>query len=782
MNLKFPAILISGLIVFGLELLISIGVNPGLSLRIAAGFLSLFFLPGYVLAEMFLSRETDFLDRFGFSFIFSLGLFSYPALLFFLLELNLNAIFQVFFLISLSVWLIFLFRTSGQFFKSPINWKVPRQNWEGKALILILVIGSGIIAWHTGAYRRPGHDWDFYNYITMVRKFLVWGKAGIHHYFYLDAPPDPIHSYNLEALVWALIARQNRIDPIPLYIHSVFLTVPLCFLAFYGMARRALGPRAGFIALSFYFCYQLFYGGLFFTRRSNFYPDDSMWMLGFPALFNLAFLFLEQKKARLIPLLAFSSLAVSVIHPLWGLIFYLTISFFLLLESLRAGNAFRHLREKPWRGADAIVKSLLLLLVGAPYLMSLAYLIVKSGENPRKWFEPIFPGFALDRLWFYIPVLIIVPILLFLFLSRPFSKSLLHFQRSDFYQKGYAKGGLFLILLCLLIALPYAYLRFETIQSTQWSSFGRNPYRGLITPNLFLLNPFIRSFDDPNMIQHPFFWIGLIFSPFLLWLARRHSRPGAAAAFAALIGTILLVLHPVMATIFAKFFTLGYLRRLLRLPALLAFLAPAAFLEWIFIKFRLKDYWAYLIALTIPPAVAWLLIFVPGDPLYHNLFREMRWESKPEFRETLFWDDAPFQFLRDQKLIRPEDVVYSDIFTSFRLTAYLDCYVAVQHKPGVGVPDQDQRRLEEMIFFSPDTSLELMLQILDRRKADWVIINRNPEYRIPSYNLPFAHPETIAKLTLLPQIFEKVYDRDDWVIFRRKGWEASAPLNPPAPE
>lgn len=774
--------MISGLAIFGLQLMISIGVNPGLHFKIAVGFLSLFFFPGYCLAEMFLSQETDLLDRLGFAVIFSLGLFSYPALLFFLLELNLETVFWGLFLIGLSVWLIFLFRTSGDFLKSPISWKAPRPDFLGKALVLILAIGSAVIAWYAGSYRRPGHDWDLYNYITMVRKFLVWGIAGIHHYYYLDAPPDPIHSYNLQALLWALIAKQNRVDPIPLYLHSAFLTVPLCLIAFYGMARRVLGPRAGFLAFSFYFCYQLFYGGLFFLRLSTFFPDDSMWMLAFPALFNLAFLCLEQKDVKFVPFLAFSSLAVSIIHPLWGLAFYLTLSFYLLLESIRASQAFRHLREKSWRGIHGALKSVLILLSLAPYLMSLVYLMIKASAIPRKWFEPVFPGFFLDRLWFYVPIFILLPILLFLFLAQPFSQLLLNFQRSEFYLRGYAKKALLLILLCLIIALPYAYLRWQTIQNTQWSSFGRNPYRGLLTPNLFLLNPLKRSFDDPNISQHPFFWLGLIFSPWLFWLYRKNSRPGALAAFYALIAVVLLVLHPVLATTFAEFFTLGYLRRILRLPGLLAFLAPAAYLEHNFLKLKLKNWWSYLLAFTLPPMTAFLLIFIPGDLLYQNLFKEMRIGIRPEYRETLFWDDAPFKFLRDKNLIQPNDVVYSDLFTSFRLTAYLDCYVAVQHKPGVGVPDQDQRRGEELTFFTPDTSLEAMLKILALRKADWVIINRNPEYRIPAYDLPFAHPETIAKLSGLPRIFEKVYDQGDWVIFRIRGLPASAPLNPPAPE
>jgi hypothetical protein len=71
-----------------------------------------------------------------------------------------------------------------------------------------------------------------------------------------------------------------------------------------------------------------------------------------------------------------------------------------------------------------------------------------------------------------------------------------------------------------------------------------------------------------------------------------------------------------------------------------------------------------------------------------------------------------------------------------------------------------------MVFFSPDTSPELMLKILQLRNADWVIINRNPQYVIPAYDdLALSHPEAISKLNGLRDL-EKIYDRGDWVIFK----------------
>ena len=116
----------------------------------------------------------------------------------------------------------------------------------------------------------------------------------------------------------------------------------------------------------------------------------------------------------------------------------------------------------------------------------------------------------------------------------------------------------------------------------------------------------------------------------------------------------------------------------------------------------------------------------------------------------------------------PDDVIFSDIWTSYRLTAYLPQYVAAQHKPGTGVADQDERRLIEVEFFDPRTTQSRRIEILDRFKARGVIVNRNPTYGLPTYRLAADHPEMITILKEDPKYFELLFDEGDWAIFRRK--------------
>ena len=327
---RFIFLALSGLLIFGLERLVVSGYELNVSARIAAGFLCLFFFPGLCLAEIFLSKDdADFADRIAFAFPLSLALFVLPALAFFVFETRLEKIFPVLMGLALAVWLAALVKC---FFAPPASGAKPG---AGRWVALALIACSGVLAWLVGASRGPEHDWDLYNYIGMVRKFLLWDQAGIRHYFYVDAPPDPIHSYNLHALIWAIIAGKNRIDPVPLYIHSAFLTVPLCFFSFFSMARRALGDRAGFLAFVFYLFFQMIFSGLYFVGNSTFYPDDAIWLLCLPVLLSLAFLYLEKSGWRLLLLSSLSALAVSVVHPLWGLAFYMVAAFFLAAETVR---------------------------------------------------------------------------------------------------------------------------------------------------------------------------------------------------------------------------------------------------------------------------------------------------------------------------------------------------------------------------------------------------------------------------------------------------------------
>jgi hypothetical protein len=158
--------------------------------------------------------------------------------------------------------------------------------------------------------------------------------------------------------------------------------------------------------------------------------------------------------------------------------------------------------------------------------------------------------------------------------------------------------------------------------------------------------------------------------------------------------------------------------------------------------------------------------FPAHPPYFHRLLEKTIYITRHFPRHSLLADDTVFDAIRRAGWFKPNEVLFSDMWTSFRLTAYLPQFVAVQHKPGVGVKDQDERMYLLMEFFDGRTSLPRMRQILDRFQARGVIVNRSPRYQMGS--IPCAFPETIGKLKSDPQHFELLYDQDDWTVFRKK--------------
>ncbi len=196
-----------------------------------------------------------------------------------------------------------------------------------------------------------------------------------------------------------------------------------------------------------------------------------------------------------------------------------------------------------------------------------------------------------------------------------------------------------------------------TIVNTQWQSFGRNPYRGLITPALFMLNPFKRSFTDPNMTFHPIFWLGLT-KPVAFPLRQERSRDLWPWRLLQRGRVVLWALHPVLATGFENFQP-RYLRRILRLPALLSFLSIGAFLEVILPRAQKSKLPMHSRTRIILAGAFFLaLIPVPTEPIYHDLLKHMVNLTRPQNRDTLMADDTPFQFLGHHKYFEKGDVIF----------------------------------------------------------------------------------------------------------------------------
>ncbi len=744
--------------------------NPPPTIRIAFAFGGLFLLPGWLLHEILVPPgRFHWLERIPLALPETLGVFAFPALIAFKLTLGLDQVLIGFLVITLVLLLVAVFRilTPGpghQTFGANQTFGA-RLTPAALFTIAVLVLGLAILAYFLQAFRGLTLDWDYFNYISQVRKLAENHLASNAHFAYRDAPPDPIHSYNLWALLWALVASYARIDPIPLYLRAAFLTEPLAALAFFALARRLLNASAALAALILFVAYHVIYGGLAFLGSTTFFPEDSMWLLCYPGLLALLAEYLERSGRGLAATLALAVVGTAVVHVLWGLGFFFTAGCFILGYAASRGELASALKKFIRRG-PAGQRLTLGLLFGLPLLLALAWVIRFGREEEPNYFEPLLPFLSQDFLLVHLILFVLLPLVLFLLWVKPFESGRAAFAARTADEPPVLRRCLVIIGVALLFCLPYMVLRYQAIQVTQWQTFGRNPYRAFLTGSLFFLNPFRYTWADPTITSYPLYLLGLLALPLLGREGRTRFQPWLIVS--AMVGVIVLAWDAPLASLFTRLFSLGYLRRILRILGLLSFLPAGALLARIFERFsplRQRPWLSVPGVTLLSLLLALAAIPWPAKPPYFNdLFKKMTAVLRQAPRDSLLYDDAPFRFLKQNRVLLPGEVVFSDFFTSYRLTAYLNNYVAVQQKPGVGVPDQDQRRLDEFEFFLPGTSLVRVRELLDHYQARLVIINRNPNYQI--YNYPCGHPEMIGKLKQDPEHFRLIYDQDAWAIFR----------------
>ncbi len=727
--------------------------SPPPALAIGLGFIGIFILPGWLLGRLILPDSRFHpLEYYPLSLALSLGLFALQGLAAFHLELPLNVVLALYASATFLLWIFYILR------KHPVKHDESLDR-VSLTVVSILTLGTGLLAFFTGAFRGPALDWDYFSYISYVVRLLDLDAASNAHFAYQGAPTDPIHSYNIWALNWTLSARAINISPISLYLGSAFMTIPAAILAFFSMARRMLSSGPALAAIVLFVAYQVIYGGLLFVGRTTFYPEDAMWLLVFPMCISMLIEYIERGGPGLLVCLCLSVLGMSIVHVMWGLAFYMSAAFLITARAIGPAGLLKAAKQA-WQDEKALPAAALALLL-LPGILAMAWVVNILLQDSPDWFTPLLPSFKFDSVWLWSLVLGVLP----LTLTGVWLRRSLATVGSELLSEQVTKRVLTVMGLALLISLPYVTLRAGAVGNTVWAQFGHNPYRGFITESLFLLNPFQRSLFNPNMTFYPVCFLGLA-GLGLLWRQARE-KTGPRLALAVFLGVLLLVFHPVSATLFSEFFSLGYLRRILRLFAIMSFIPAGLALAWLVEKLANFEKRPLLYALSVTglaAGIALVSIPFPAKPLYYNdMFKKMLTITREAPRDSLIFDETPFTVLADLDLAAQGEVIFSDFWTSYRITAYLPVYVAARQKPGVGVPDQDQRELHESEFFNPATPIERMREILDYYRAGIVIVNRNPHYRL--YTYPCGHPEAIGKLSQDTAHFHKQYDRGDWAIF-----------------
>ncbi|UCD83884.1 MAG: hypothetical protein JSU92_11440, partial [Deltaproteobacteria bacterium] len=576
----------------------------------------------------------------------------------------------------------------------------------------------------------------------------------------------------------AMISKSGNNDPIKLYLNSVIFYAPLVILSMYSLARSIFGKAgtAGTVAI-IYMGYHLIYGGMLFVGLT-FYPNNSCWMIFMPVAISLALKYLDSHAKGFLFLTAIVSTGMSIIHVLWGLNYFVSIFIFFTFYCLFKSEFFPKLSEGFKK--NALNKISLILAAGLfvfPYCLALLSMFARRNERGLyvKFTENFFGN---NDLIYSLILFLLMPILfLTLTLRREFSNFFKDLMQSP-EKKAHLKRLAQVFLLTLLISLPYLYLRYQAIQKGISSVTGQedHPYKAFITDQLFYLNPTLNSYNNPNQSFFPLYYGGFLLLPFM-WRALKEKRVWSIFVLANILVMPLITFSPVLSPVFAKIAHFAYLRRISRFTSIFSIIVTGFSLHNVLtraIVFEKKNlqFGASVIAASI--VINTLFMGIKTEPIYfNNLFRKVLVIVKNLPRDQLGWydpavgryDPAVFDYIKEN--IEPETVIMSDMFTSYRLTAYSNHYVVARFKGGTSIADQNQRVRDNLTFFHPQVSIKQMQQILEKYKSPYIVINRDPNYR--SREMTCGYPHTIAKLGSHPELFKKVYDQGTYVIFRYLG-------------
>lgn len=703
---------------------------------IAIVFFALAFVPGFLVFNLFERSDFSFLDIYLLSLVLGLSIFMVIGVPVFLIKASLKVVILLIFILNSCLLLLnFIFMSKR---------KVETREREAEPIIVYLLVGLfTVVALVLGSFRGWGEDWDYYTYITMVRRLVSRGIIDNYPCAYANEIADPIHGFNVWALLWATVAKGASVDPIFLYVNSAFLTVPACLCAFY-FAGKALFSKS--VARASLFCYAVFHlfgMGMILLGRSSFYTDDPSWLIFFPTLLGTAIRFVDDGRKSWLVLLALFGAGIWLLHPLWGMLTFISLGLGVV------GNLFV---KTPISKADKMAVGTGLIIFFFPVVYAFFRLLeagVPDFELPSPKGSVLFLG---------------VPLILF---SPWLYKKLRASYRDTIFRR------IFLAIVSLMVALPFVILRFYLISKASGDAVLSSPYKFFVSGALFVLSPFNFTYTAPDMTLFPFSLLGLFAIPLLIKM-RNENRWKADFTLLGLFVIPLIALHPYLAYWFSKWAHIAYLRRALRLSAMFASLSAGLVVAWLAGKFALrKRALVEVIVFLVLACAVWAYPYSP--PYFQRAFDKavfvisnspsqgLFWHPEYDIykRRHASWDTERFDEILSS--VNNGDTIFSDRFTSYRLTAYRDVYVVCRFKPSQSVRDQMKREEDQARFFAEKNN-EGRCQILKKYDARWVLLNLDSDYRVRDYYL--GDPWTARELEADKERFSVVKRVDNWILFR----------------
>lgn len=743
-------------------------------LAAALTYISLTFFPGLAVLYILRVRELRFDQVITGSFAAGVAVFGAISYVGFLLKLPLEAV------ASLTLVFSAICFTTAIISKTRVRLIKSGDDSEqfAQKFVFSLAVASMLLAMITGSFRGWFEAWDYYSYIAMVNRFVSSGIVDNFPLAYANETPDPIHGYNIWALMWATISKSSGIPPVKLYITSAFLVVPIAIIAFYSMTRSLLAnSTAAASATAIYFGYHVFYAGQAFLLRSTFYNADPAWLIFLPTGIAFAAHYAKGGKSQTLLISVICALATFMVHPFWGGMLLLALTALILGALIKQSGPLSARVKYAVYAAFGLFVLQYIPSVG----LIIKYLKTSNAAVSLNWriLDKICGlGLGADPRQGALFLFVIVPSLVGLAALIAGRKSI-----SD-EAKRLLKALAVSVVLLVVFAIPRIGLQKGASKLIYMET---SPYKSFVSDRLYVLNPFNLTFSAPDMTLYPIGLAGIflaaITAAVLIFFRKRDGQEaGSTQASIAAVIMPLVALSPVLAPAFSSLFTVALLRRSLRLAALFSIIVLGIGITRLLKKWVSSSKAVVFITLILASIISYSASYMPVRPEYfRRLNAKMAFVARNLPRDNLVWhwemsaDKLPVAerwlddgFKEELKKLEPGTTVFSDRFTSYRLPAYADVYVVARLKPGSSVLDQATRERDQALFFRHGAYLLQRTMILDKYNADYVLISMDLDYRliIPAEDYYVGDPEVALELEMHPDTFKPVYSSDHWRMYR----------------
>ena len=282
-------------------------------LKSILGWISLFFMPGFLLLMVLFREELYLGEILPMSFALGLVTFSFMGLLSYALKAPMSVL-----LASVALEVVILLAVLA---RTPVKLTIRLKDFRFWVLLAVALCFSAIFI-KAGAIQAG----DAYTHLAWIRRLTERGVADPSAFGILpNGPVYPEYVYDTWHLAIAFISRVTRIDPILIWTSLPVFLVPFFILSFWALAKQLFHSiQLAFFTTLFYICFAAIYQGAW-TWWLGPYPDQIAKFLLIVTL-TLFLKFVERGERKFLVLTAITATSTLLIHVQSFFYFMLFIS------------------------------------------------------------------------------------------------------------------------------------------------------------------------------------------------------------------------------------------------------------------------------------------------------------------------------------------------------------------------------------------------------------------------------------------------------------------------